>query len=112
MQMEKIELKLYMVQRLTAMFMVPFILIHLGIIIYATRDGISAAEILGRTKGSIGWMLFYGLFVIAAAIHGTIGIRNIVSEAFSWRGRSLEFAMAAVVVLLIAIGLRAVGAVT
>ncbi len=106
------ELKLYMMQRLTAMFMVPFILIHLGIIIYATRDGISAAEILGRTRGSIGWMLFYGLFVIAAAIHGTIGIRNIVSEVFSWRGRSLEFVMGLLVVLLLAIGLRAVGAVT
>ncbi len=110
--MEKIELRLYMAQRLTAMFMVPFILIHLAIIIYATRDGISAAEILGRTKGSIGWMLFYGLFVIAASIHGTIGIRNIVIEIFSWRGRSLEITMGAVLVLLIAIGLRAVGAVT
>jgi len=106
------ELKLYMAQRLTAMFMVPFILIHLGIIIYATRDGISAAEILGRTKGSIGWMVFYGLFVIAASIHGTIGIRNIVSEVLNWRGRSLEFSMMAVIVLLLAIGLRAVWAVT
>ena len=106
------ELKLYMAQRITAMFMVPFILIHLGIIIYATRGGISAAEILGRTKGSVGWMLFYGLFVVAASIHGTIGIRNIVSEMFSWRGRSLELAMIVVSAGLIAIGLRAVGAVT
>lgn len=92
--------------------MVPFILIHLGIIIYATRDGVSAAEILGRTKGSLGWMIFYGLFVVAAAMHGTIGIRNIVSEMFSWRGRSLDIAMGLVIVSLLAIGLRAVGAVT
>ena len=106
------EIKLYMMQRITAMFMVPFILIHLGLIIYATRDGVSAAEILSRTKGSIGWMLFYGLFVVAAAIHGTIGIRNIASEMFSWRGRSLDFVMAAVIIALMAIGLRAVGAVT
>ncbi len=106
------EIKLYMMQRITAMFMVPFILIHLGLIIYATRDGVSAAEILSRTKGSIGWMLFYGLFVAAAAIHGTIGIRNIVSEMFSWRGRSLDFAMAVVIVVLMTMGLRAVGAVT
>lgn len=92
--------------------MVPFILIHLGIIIYATRDGVSAAEILGRTKGSLGWMIFYGLFVVAAAMHGTIGLRNIVSEIFSWRGRSLDITMGLVIVSLLAIGLRAVGAVT
>ena len=110
--MKNKELKLYMAQRLTAMFMVPFILVHLGVIIYASRNGISAAEILGRTKGSIGWMLFYGVFVVAASIHGTIGIRNIVGEMFTWRGLKLEIAMALVVVLLIAVGLRAVGAVT
>jgi len=110
--MKNKDLKLYMAQRLTAMFMVPFILVHLGVIIYASRNGVSAAEILGRTKGSIGWMLFYGLFVVAASIHGTIGIRNIVSEMFAWRGLKLEIAMVLVVVLLIAVGLRAVGAVT
>jgi len=110
--MKNKELKLYMAQRLTAMFMVPFILVHLGVIIYASRNGISAAEILGRTKGSIGWMLFYGVFVVAASIHGTIGIRNIASEMFAWRGRSLEAVMALVIVFLIAVGLRAVGAVT
>ncbi len=110
--MENKELKLYMAQRLSAIFMVPFILVHLGVIIYASRNGISAAEILGRTRGSIGWMLFYGLFVVAASIHGTIGIRNIFREMFAWRGRNLEFAMVLVVVLLVAVGLRAVGAVT
>lgn len=110
--MKNKELKLYMTQRLSAIFMVPFILLHLGVIIYASRNGVSAAEILGRTKGSIGWMLFYGLFVVAASIHGTIGIRNIVSEMFAWRGLKLEIAMVLVVVLLVAVGLRAVGAVT
>lgn len=110
--MVKTELRLYMTQRVSAMFMVPFILVHLGIIIYASRDGISAAEILSRTKGSIGWMLFYGLFVVAAAVHGTIGIRNIVAEMFSWRGRSLEIVMGLVIVVLVAIGWRAIGAIT
>ncbi len=110
--MENKELKLYMAQRFSAIFMVPFILVHLAVIIYASRNGISAAEILGRTKGSIGWMLFYGVFVVAASIHGTIGIRNIASEMFAWRGRSLEAVMALVIVFLIAVGLRAVGAVT
>ncbi len=110
--MKNKDLKLYMTQRLSAIFMVPFILLHLGVIIYASRNGVSATEILGRTKGSIGWMLFYGLFVVAASIHGTIGIRNIVSEMFAWRGLKLEIAMVLVVVLLVAVGLRAVGAVT
>lgn len=106
------ELKLYMAQRLTAMLMVPFIIIHLGVIIYATRDGVSAAEILGRTKGSISWMLFYGVFVVAAAIHGTIGLRNIAGEMMGWQGRKLDVASLLVVVVLLGLGLRAVGAVT
>ncbi len=101
-----------MAQRLTAALMAPFVLIHLAVIIYATRDGISAAEILDRTEGSFGWMLFYGVFVLAAAIHGTIGIRNVVMETFSWRGNNLEIAMGVLGLILVIIGWRAVGAVT
>jgi len=106
------ELKLYMAQRFTAMIMVPFIIVHLGVIIYASRDGLSAAEILSRTKGSLGWMLFYGSFVVAATIHGTIGLRNIAAEMLAWRGRSLDLAMVLAGVALLVLGLRAVAALT
>src|SRR5262252_11113757 len=57
--------RLYLLQRATAAIMVPLVLAHLAVIYYATRGGLSAAEILARTRGSIGWGAFYGLFVLA-----------------------------------------------
>ena len=108
----RIELWLYMAQRLSAMVLAPLVLIHLGTIVYAIRGGPTAAEILGRTEGSVFWMVFYGLFVIAAAIHGAIGLRSIVREMTPWRGRSLNVAAASFCVLVLVVGFRAVGAVT
>src|SRR5690606_3919081 len=43
--------RLYALQRLSAALMVPLIVAHLVIIFYATSNGLSAAEILGRTRG-------------------------------------------------------------
>ena len=67
------DLRLYVIQRTTAMLMVPLILAHLVIIFYATAQGISAANILSRTQGSLAWATFYGVFVLLAAVHGAIG---------------------------------------
>ena len=103
--------RLFLLQRLSALVLAPLVLTHLGLILYAVGDGLSAAEILGRTRGSLGWGLFYGLFVLAAALHGPIGLRSIVSELTPWRGRSLDLAMAAFGLILLALGLRAVAAV-
>jgi fumarate reductase subunit C len=108
----RIELWLYMAQRLSAMVLAPLVFIHLGTIVYAIRGGLTAAEILGRTEGSVFWMVFYGVFVIAAAIHGAIGLRSIVREMTPWRGRSLNVAAASFCVLVLVVGFRAVGAVT
>lgn len=33
------EMKLFLLQRLTAMIMVPFIFVHIGVIMYAVRGG-------------------------------------------------------------------------
>ncbi len=69
--------RLYVLQRTTAVLMVPLIAVHLILIFYATSRGLSAAEILGRTRGSLAWGLFYGAFVVAAAMHGAIGVRGV-----------------------------------
>ena len=50
--------RLYFWQRMTAMVMVPLIGVHLVTMIYAIGNGLSAAEILGRTQGSFLWGLF------------------------------------------------------
>src|SRR5690606_20414257 len=81
--------RLYALQRLSAALMVPLIIGHLIVIFYATSNGLSAAEILGRTRGSLGWALFYGIFVVLAAIHGAIGLRSVLREWTSLRARAL-----------------------
>lgn len=86
------------------------VIVHLVTIIYAVRNGLSAAEILGRTRGSIAWGGFYALFVAAVAIHAPIGVRNICAE-FGWRGRGVDVLMFVLALTLAMWGLRAVWAV-
>ena len=102
---------LWAAQRASAAILAVCVLVHLATIIYAVRSGLTAAEILGRTSGSIGWTAFYALFVAAVAVHAPIGLRNVLAETLGWRGRSLEVAMLAVGVALAAFGWRAVYAV-
>jgi fumarate reductase subunit C len=106
---------LYLLQRATAAIMAPLVIVHLVIIFYATRQGVSAGEILGRTRGSVGWGLFYGLFVLAASIHGAIGLRTVLAEWGPQRiarsPRLLDGTMWAIGIVLAALGGRAVYAV-
>ena len=105
-------LRLYMLQRITALLMAPLVLGHLAVMIYAIQGGLSAAEILGRTQGSVAWFVFYGLFVVAVAIHGAIGLRTVLHEWGGLKGAALEAFMWAVGLGLFALGARAVWAVT
>lgn len=98
-------------QRLSAAILGICVLVHLVTIIYAVRSGLTAAEILGRTSGSVAWATFYAVFVIATAIHAPIGLRNVLVEHLAWRGRSLDIVVALVIVGVLAAGFRAVFAV-
>lgn len=80
------------------------VVVHLATIIYAVRGGLSAAEILGRTRGNHTWLAFYGVFVLAVAVHAPIGLRAIFTEWLGWRSRSRD-----VVLLLFAAGLAWMG---
>ncbi len=86
-------------------------LVHIVVMVYAVRGGLSAAEILGRTRGNAGWAAFYALFVLAVAVHAPIGLRAIAIEWLGWRGRSLGIVVHLFAALLLAMGLRAVWAV-
>lgn len=104
--------KLYVLQRFSAMLLAPLVLVHLVGIVLAVRGGLSADEILSRTQGSVGWALFYGLFVLLAAVHGAIGLRAILVEWARlprWRADVVAFAWLAAAIVL---GARAVVAVT
>ena len=102
---------LYFLQRASALLLAPLVLAHLGLIIYAVRGGLTAAEILSRTQGSIAWGLFYSLFVLAAAIHAGIGLRVIIQEWTPLTGRSPNAVGAMFGAFLLVLGLRAVYAV-
>ena len=105
-------LRLYMLQRITALIMAPLVIGHLAVMIYAVQGGLSAAEILGRTQGSVAWFLFYGAFVVAVAIHAAIGLRTVAHEWGGLRGAGLNVFMWATGLILFALGARAVWAVT
>ncbi len=107
-----LDLRLYMFQRLSALVMAPFVIGHLAVMIYAVQGGLSTAEILGRTQGSVLWFLFYGLFVLAVSIHGAIGLRAIAFEWGGLKGAALEGFMWLAGLGLLALGARAVWAVT
>jgi fumarate reductase subunit C len=102
--------RLYVWQRLTAAFMVPLVLIHIAVIFYATRHGMTAADILARTRGSMAWAAYYGVFIAAAAVHASIGVRNVLTEwAPITERRAGSFAIA-FGVLLAVLGVRAIAA--
>jgi fumarate reductase subunit C len=108
----RLELRLYVAQRLSALILAPLVLIHLVGIVYATHGGLSAAEILARTDGSLLFAAIYGLFVLAAAVHAPVGLRTIIREMTPWRGRSLDAAAGLFGLLILGLGLRAVAAIT
>ena len=105
------EAMLWVGQRATAVILAVCVLVHLATIIYAVRGGLSAADILARTRGSIAWGTFYSVFVIAAAIHGAIGLRTVAAEWLGFRGEAAEVAMTVIGLVLTMLGLRAVAAV-
>jgi fumarate reductase subunit C len=98
-------------QRASAALLAICVLVHLVTIIYAVRNGLTAAEILSRTSGSVAWTIFYAAFVAAVAVHAPIGLRNVLTENLRWRGRSLDIAMLALALTLALWGWRAVYAV-
>ncbi len=105
------ERNLYIAQRLSAMLLAPLVLAHLLLILYAVRQGLSADAILGRTQGSLGWAAFYGAFVVAAAVHAPIGLRNVLAEWTPLPRRAIGWAMVLFGLVLLAMGTRAVVAV-
>lgn len=101
------ETRLWLAQRASAAVLALCVVVHLATIIYAVRGGLSAAEILSRTRGSGAWLTFYLLFVTAVTIHAPIGLRTVLREMTAWRGRTLDIAVALFGILLATLGLRA-----
>jgi fumarate reductase subunit C len=102
---------LFLVQRLSAAVLALAVAVHLATILYAVRGGLTAGEILARTRGNLAFFAFYSLFVVAVAFHAPIGLRNVIREWTPWRGGSLDLVLAIFAVMLLVLGMRAVLAV-
>lgn len=107
-----LEMRLYLLQRISALVMAPLVLGHLALMIYAVQGGLSVGEILGRTQGSLFWGLFYGLFVIAVSVHAALGLRIVAQEWLGFGRAAMAFVGWGSFVGFLCLGLRAVWLVT
>jgi fumarate reductase subunit C len=105
------ETLLWIAQRASAAILALCVVVHLATIIYAVQGGLSAAEILGRTRGNAAWFAFYSIFVLAVTVHAPIGLRAVFTEWLRWRGRSRDVVLLLFAGILAWIGMRAVFAV-
>ncbi len=95
-------------QRISAMVLTLLVLVHLAVMVYAVRGGLSAAEILSRTEGNWFFAAFYALFVLACAVHVPVGLANIAREWWGWQAATALWASRGFGLLLFMLGLRAV----
>jgi len=102
------ETLLWVADRASTAVLAVCVLVHLVTIIYAVQGGLSAAEILGRTRGNAAWFAFYSIFVLGVAIHAPIGLRSVFIEWLGWRGKSRDGVLLVFSVILLAMGMRAV----
>ena len=99
---------LWLAQRASAAVLAICVVVHLITIIYAVRGGLTAAEILERTRGNAAWFAFYSVFVLAVTLHVPIGLRSVCTEWLRWRGRSRDLALLVFAAFLAWAGMRAV----
>ena len=95
-------------QRISAMVLALCVVVHIAGMIYAVRGGLSAAEILARTRGNLAFAAFYAAFVLACVVHVPIGLMRVCEE---WLGMNRFLAATTAKLASIAIlflGLRAV----
>ena len=107
----RLETLLWVAQRVSAAVLAVCVAVHLATIIYAVQGGLTAAEILGRTRGNHAWLAFYPVVVLAVSVHAPIGLRAVLLEWLRWRGASRDVVLALFAAALAWLGMRAVLAV-
>ena len=102
------EAKRWYWQRISAMVLALCVVVHVAGMIYAVRGGLSAAEILGRTRGNLAFAAFYTTFVLACVVHVPIGLTKVCEE---WLSISRFLAVTTsklFTIMILFLGLRAV----
>lgn len=95
-------------QRISAAVLGVCVFIHLGTIIYAIQNGLTAEEIVSRVAGNEAWLVFYSVFVLAVAVHAPIGLRTILREVTGLSRGAVGVIMIGAVLLILGLGFRAV----
>jgi len=98
-------------QRVSAMVLALCVLVHLVTIVYAVRSGLSAGQLLARTRGNVAFAAFYAVFVLACAVHVPVGIANVAEEWLGLAGPVARAISRALALLIAALGAVAVYAV-
>ncbi len=104
----RLETRRWLIQRVSAIALAVAVIVHLGVIIMATENGLSAAEIIGRIQGNYAWMVFYIVFVVAAALHAPIGLRTVIKETTGMQGNLPGFVSSSVGIIIFIMGVQAV----
>jgi fumarate reductase subunit C len=107
----RVEARLWVVQRATAVVLAVCVAVHLVTIVYAVRGGLAASDVLARTRGNAMWASFYAVFVLASAAHGSIGLRTVAIEWLRLRAAAANALMGTVAIAFTGLGLYAVYAV-
>ncbi len=97
---------MWMAQRASAAVLAVAVIVHLATVIYAVRGDLTAAEIIARVQGNLAWLIFYVVFVLAAAVHAPIGIRTILLESTRLPPRIVDLLSAAVLLIILIMGLE------
>lgn len=100
--------KRWYAMRISSMLLAVCVLVHIVTVIYAVRGGLSAAEILGRTHGNWIFGTFYGVFVVACAVHVPLGLAAIAEEWLGLRERTVQVLAQIIGLVILFMGLRAV----
>ena len=105
---EVVQTRLWLAQRISAFVLAIAVTVHLAGIIIAVRGGLSAAEIIERVGGNGVLALYYGVFVIACAVHAPIGLRTVLSEMTALKPASVNGIASAFAAVVLLLGLQVV----
>jgi len=100
--------RLWYWQRMSAIVLALCVIVHLAVIMVAVRGGLTAGQVLQRTRGNWAFAAFYAVFVLACTVHVPVGLLTIAEEWLGWRSRTAVVAAWLFAALLAVAGLRAV----
>jgi succinate dehydrogenase hydrophobic anchor subunit len=74
----------WLLQRITGAFLAVFLFTHVKVLHwdfdFTTRGLIDFAFVIDRLSGSIGWGIFYFLFILSALFHGLSGLWAVILD--------------------------------